>query len=279
MSRSLVKRIQQLEKPLSATEKRLVDILMHHPDTAVFESVNKIAAMAQTHGSSLVRLARKLGFSGFPEMRNYLRGSLPQQYRTDDLIRARLSESAGTDILTHLIEREIDVLSTLPQFVKQPQLDAAADHLLSAERILIFAEGTAEALARHAAHRLRRAGRLTLQLSPDSRAVAEGVTILRPGDIALGFSLREPPYLLNVFFSNAREINALTMVISDLSGLTLKPAPNHVLAASRGPDIESSTLTVPMAILNALILTVASRGAPETLASYERYTTTRDDIL
>lgn len=278
MDKSLVKRIEQLQKPLSPTEKRLVDVLMHNPEMAVFESVNRIAAMAETHGSALVRLARKLGFSGFPEMRTFMRSGLSQPKRTDDLVRTSLLDSAETGILAHLVKREIDALSNMTQFIQQAELDSAADSLLNAERIVIFAEGTAEALARHATHRLRRAGQFTVQLDANPRAVAEGLTCLSSKDIALGFTLREPPTLLHTVLDKAAALNATSLVIGDLSGLTLKPTPDFLLVASRGPDLESGTLTVPMAILNALILTVASRGAPETLENYARYTTIRDQM-
>lgn len=252
---------------------------MQNPDTAAFESVGKIASQAQSHASALVRLARKLGFSGFPEMRGELQAGLVQRRRTDELIRARLEDSAESDILTRLIERELEAMNSLKQSVDQPQLEASADLLLAAERIFVLAEGTAEALARHASHRLRRAGQLTVQLHPDTRGVAEGVTIMHPGDAVIGFALREPSRLLRMFLDRAKALDAKTIVISDLSGLSLQPAPDQLLAAPRGSDIDSGTLTIPMTILNALILTVADRGAPETLSCYERYTTARDDLI
>jgi len=278
MHKSLVKRIEQLQKPLSPIEKRLVDVLMNNPEAAAFESINRLAAMAETHGSALVRLARKLGFSGFPEMRTCLRGGLTATQRTDDLVRTSLSDSQETGILAHLVQRETDALGKLSQFVSQRELDAAADQLLAAERTVIFGEGTAEALARHATHRLRRAGQLTVQLDANPRAIAEGLTFMSANDLALGFCLREPPALLCKLLEKSRSLGAKTAVISDLSGLAIKPAPDVLLAASRGPETESSTLTVPMTLLNALILTVASRGAPETLESYTRYTSQRDQI-
>lgn len=279
MSTRLINRIHEINKPLTETEQRLVNILIKNKDAALFESVNALAEMAGTHGSALVRLARKLGFSGFPEMRQFLRQDFNEKPKTEDLIRKRLSESADSSILNHLIEGEIEALKNLQNYIQQQQLNAVADRLLRADRVLIFAEGTAESLARHAEHRLRRAGQLTIKLSPDVRSVSEGTTLMRPQDMLIGFALRESPMLLKVLFDQAQKIGVTTVLISDLSGLIHKPSPDYVLAASRGSDAESGTLTVPMTILNALILTVASRGAPETLAHYESYTQTRDTIL
>lgn len=272
----LSKRIQTLEKGLSPAEQRLVEVLMQSPEAASFESVAQLATRAQTHASALVRLAQRLGFSGFPELRKALRAELTQARRTDDLIRARLDDSRDTDILSRLIEREMTALHDLSKYVSQAQIDAAADTILSAERVCVIAEGTAEALARHATHRLRRAGKVMIHLHSDPRALAEGAAILRPDDAVIGFTLRQVPVLMMRFFAHVQQDGAKTILISDLSGLTMRPAPDHLLAASRGHDMESGTLTVSMAVLNALILTCADRGQPQTLASYENYAITRD---
>ena len=244
----------------------------------MFESVAQLAARAHTHGSTLVRLAQKLGYSGFPELRSALQAELISSRRTDDLIRARLKDSKSTDLLPRLLEREIAALTDVTNFISQADIDAAADRILAADRITVIAEGTAEALARHATHRLRRAGKVMLQLQPDPRSLAEGATLLRTGDVAIGFALRLIPPLLAGYFDHVRAQGGVTILVSDLSGLSLRPSPDHLLAASRGNDMESGTLTVPMALLNALILTCAERGQPDTLSALKTYTDIRDDL-
>lgn len=278
MDQGLAERVRRLDGALSPTERRLIEVLLLDPDAVLFESVAKVAARADAHASALVRLARKLGYDGFPELRMALHNGLVQRHRTDDLIRTSLGDGQSQSLLSRMIAREAAALAALPQFVTQEAIDAMARALLTADRIFVLAEGTAEALARHAAHRLRRAGLVTLQLHADPRAVAEGVTLMRAGDAVLGFCLREPPRLLRLLLQRATAAGMVTAVISDLSGLILRPTPQHLLAASRGPDSESGTLTVPMAILNTLILKVAEIGAPDTLSAYERYSSTRDEM-
>ena len=49
-----------------------------------------------------------------------------------------------------------------------------------------------------------------------------------------------------------------------------RPAPDHLLWASRGADDEFQTLTVPMAICNALVLTIAKRNRTRSMQALDR---------
>ncbi len=275
MSQSLADRVGA-HGGLSPTEERLARVLIEDHAFCAFASAGEIAARVQAHASALVRLAHKLGYQGVPELRTEIRGELLRRTRTDELVRRRLDDTGGGSVLDRLVEREIAALAELPTHLGQDALDRAAARLLAAPRVFVLAEGTAEALARHATRRLRRAGLMTVQLQPDPRSVAEAGALLRAPDAVLCFALREVPASVQSLCAQARAQQAAGMLIADLAGVLMHPAPDHLLAAPRGSELESGTLTVPMAILNALILTVAAQGAPATFDNYRTYAELRD---
>ena len=57
---------------LSASEDRVVSILLGGADMSQATAA-EVAEKAQTHESTVVRLAQKLGYRGYPELRNDLR--------------------------------------------------------------------------------------------------------------------------------------------------------------------------------------------------------------
>ena len=60
---------------------------------------------------------------------------------------------------------------------------------------------------------------------------------------------------------HARSVGAETVVIAGASGMFLSPAPDTLLSAPRGGDTESfQTLTVPMAISNAIVIAAGASG-------------------
>jgi Helix-turn-helix domain, rpiR family len=50
-------------------ERKLVDVMLSNPSDAMFMSVRELALRAGAHESSAVRLARKLGYDGYPALR------------------------------------------------------------------------------------------------------------------------------------------------------------------------------------------------------------------
>lgn len=275
MSQSLANRVGA-HGGLTPTEERLARVLIEDRAFCAFASAGEIAARVQAHASALVRLARKLGYQGVPELRAEIQGELLRRTRTDELVRRRLDDAGDSSLLERLVQRDVAALAELPTHLGQDALDSAAARLLTAPRVVVLAEGTAEALARHATHRLRRAGLMTLQIQPDPRSVAEAGALLRGPDAVLCFALREVPGSVQRLCAQARAQTAAAIVIADLAGILMHPAPDHLLAAPRGSELESGTLTVPMTILNALILTVAAQGAPATFDNYRTYAELRD---
>ena len=57
---------------LTDSDRTLVSIILSDPSQVVFYSAHELANQAGVHASTVVRLARKLGFDGFPGMRKAL---------------------------------------------------------------------------------------------------------------------------------------------------------------------------------------------------------------
>ena len=125
-------------------------------------------------------------------------------------------------------------------------------------------------LARLAELRFRRLGILTIAMTESSRHLLEKLQLLQPGDAVLvaGFHIARPE--LVAVLEHARATGCRSILLTDTLGITLRDKADVVLAARRGPVSTFHSLTVPMAILNALILAVASARPEESLAALTR---------
>ncbi|SJZ87303.1 transcriptional regulator, RpiR family [Pilibacter termitis] len=65
----LIKEKMQTEK-FSTSEQAIIAFLLENPETLDNLTVQQIATKTYTHPSALIRLAKKLGFSGYSELRN-----------------------------------------------------------------------------------------------------------------------------------------------------------------------------------------------------------------
>ncbi len=107
-------------------------------------------------------------------------------------------------------------------------------------------------------------------LSGDGRDLAEQILGLSAEDVMVSFVFRRQPRLYAAQIERAHRVGARTIAVSGSIGPALAPAPNLLLSAPRSGSNDSfQTLTVPMAITNALVLTMAQMNQETTLERLE----------
>jgi DNA-binding MurR/RpiR family transcriptional regulator len=235
---------------LSSTDKQIIQELLSNPMVTAFLSAAEIAERVGVHESTVVRLAKKLGYSGYKELRNDLHEEIAPAQR----VRRTLQNSSELSIL---VDKEIFALQALVSAIPQSKLDEVAQYMIQSQRIFLFAHGHSTALVDFMDRRLRRSGYNTVVLPSQSRDLAEHLVTLDSQDLVIGFAFRKNPPGLSRLFSLANKRDAKCILISDMLGVVFRPQPNILLAASRGEDDRFLTLTIPMVICNALILSMA----------------------
>ena len=69
----------------------------------------------------------------------------------------------------------------------------------------------------------------------------------------------------------ARARGAVVLALTDEGGAPIRPVPDHQIRVSRGRAGETQSLTVPMAVANAVILDLAGIDEGRSLAALENY--------
>jgi DNA-binding MurR/RpiR family transcriptional regulator len=268
---SLQARVEEHADRLSAADERIVRELLTDPAEAAFLSAAELADRAGVHEASAVRLAQKLGYRGYPQLRADLRSDLLSRSDPGERVRRRLAHADG-GVLASVVQDEVAALASLPERLGQEQLDAAARVLIDARVVHLFAQGHATSLVELLDRRLRRSGSATSVVTGRSRDLAERAQTLRSDDAVVAFAFVQRPHGLSPLLEHAREVGARSVLVSDTLGPLIRPVPDVVLAAPRGAEGEFQSLTVPMAICNALVLTVARLDEGRSLAALDRLT-------
>lgn len=257
---TLLARIQDHSGRLTEADRRIIEIMLGQQSEAAFLSAAQLADRAQVHETTATRLAQKLGFAGYPDLRAQLQKELLEGQDAAARMRRSVSQVPDGGYLADLVGAEIAALENLLRCVAQEDLDAAADRIAAARRVFIFAQGHATATANFLQRRLDRFGMTTVLLTGRGRDVAEKLVSLTAEDLVLVLAFRKPPASYPALISLAREKGAATLLISDLAGPTMAPAPDLLLAAPRGRSgSEFQTPTIPMVIVSAILLTIAGR--------------------
>src|SRR5690606_31500978 len=161
---------------LTASDRRIIEVLLGQQGEVVFLSAAQLAERAQVHETTATRLAQKLGFSGYPELRAQLQKEMMEGQDAAARMRRSVSKVSDGSYLAELVQSELAALEQLSRSVAQADVDIASDMIAAARQVFIFAQGHATAVASFLQRRLDRFGMTTVMLTGRGRDIAERLT-------------------------------------------------------------------------------------------------------
>jgi len=270
------RRLQGRFPRLTKSQRRIATYLLAHYDEAAFLPAADLARRLNVSEATVVRCARAIGFGGFPHLRRSLQDLFRNSVTPATRLRRKLADLKDGHVLLRTLDMEVQYLGEVLNSVEPADFDRAVEIILGARRIFAFGLGPARILPELLELRLRRFGILTIGMTESGRDLLEKLMLLEEHDavVAMAFFRLTPE--LNTVLDHARTTGSRTVLITDTLGLAVRERADVILAARRGPISTFHSLTVPMAIVNALILAVAMARPKETVASLERLERLRD---
>jgi DNA-binding MurR/RpiR family transcriptional regulator len=245
----VIQAARQLEGALSESGRRALNLLLEEPQEMAKLSAAEVASRVGVHETTVTRLAKQLGYTGYRQLRADLAKQDPADLTSADRVRSR-SKSAYT--LAALVEDEAAAMHRLARLVPQDEIDSLAQQVLDARRTYLFGPPYAQGVLALLDRRLRRFGLDAIPLPVSGRLIAEHLTTLQPADLVIGFVFRRPDPKLGRIIAYARSVGASTAVIADEDGLVYEPRPDQLIVAPRGPNTNQRSLIVPFVISYAL---------------------------
>ena len=265
--------INSFEGKLTDADQELIHIILGEPSEAVYLSSAELASKAAVHASTVVRLARKLLFDGFPEMRQKLRQDVEFKKNSSDKIRQRIDLIEKGSNLSDLIESEIAAIAAISNTVSQNQIDEVVNKIYKAKSIFIVGRGSAAPLMTHFERRLRRSGiQCRAALNLQRRDLAEQLIGIQKGDaiVVFGFqSINSLPSGYSSLIESAKSIGAHSIAIGDSTIFTARPKPDIVLSVSRPKEGVMQLRSGPMLICEALAMTLLHKKSKKAVRGVE----------
>ncbi len=113
---ALIERHQDL---LTAADQRVVRELLASPTEAAFLSAAGLAKRAAVHPATAVRLAQKLGFGGYRELKAELQAEIINTTHPAERVRHRLAHVEQGSILADIIESDLAALRRIAEQVTE----------------------------------------------------------------------------------------------------------------------------------------------------------------
>jgi DNA-binding MurR/RpiR family transcriptional regulator len=256
---SFGKLISERFSQLTKSEKRIATYLNQNQDEAAFMSAGEIADHLQLSEATMVRFARTIGFDSYPALREALQEDFRHRMTHSARLRSRLdSLREGGDIFERLVTSEIDYLTEALHTLDREALNAAVELLRTHQRVFVFGLGPSVSLVELLQIRLTRAARHVIPLNTSGREILEPLMLMGSDDllIAIGFFNLTPA--LQMVLDYANQHKTPVVLVTDMLGPLVGDKADVVLSARRGPVSAFHSLTVPMTMINALLLALSS---------------------
>ncbi|NOY08060.1 MAG: MurR/RpiR family transcriptional regulator [Spirochaetes bacterium] len=253
---------------LPRQQKKIADYITSHFDEVIFLTISKLAAELGISEATVVRFAKVLGYSGFPELKRYLVIYYKEYITPDRRMQRYLGEIHDKKfIYEEITEREIQYLQESIDNIMEKPFYEAVDRICSAENIFIFGNGANESLSGYLSFRLNRFKLHAVQIAVSGRNLFEKLLHFNRNDVVVVYSFYKPSLDFRRLMNYLHEKEIKNILITDMRIVSMVKYAEVVLYARRGPFGVFHSQIVPMAITNALIIAVAEKLGKTAIAS------------
>ena len=137
----------KIQADLTTTEKRIAEYILNHLATIPAINVDELAKKTYTSHSSVIRLAKKMGYEGFRDFRVAISAIAHSNLYREEQVDANfpfLQQDSTQEIAKKMADLAVDTVKKTYAQLDHDILAASADLLAKAERIFLFAQGDSQ---------------------------------------------------------------------------------------------------------------------------------------
>jgi DNA-binding MurR/RpiR family transcriptional regulator len=246
---------------LTNAQKLLARYILDNGESVAFSTARQVADAAGQSDAAVVRLAKALGYDGFPELRTALRDGLLERAGASGMGR-RQPPSDMDELKSELFEIDSLLARNTAQMNSTELGNEVAKKLISARRIWVSGHGTTHPMASYLTLHLNQVTGKAALLNIGNGEISDQLRQIQPDDVVIGIGyIRYLPYTVNIM-RVARGSGAHIVAITDRPSSPLAALAHHSFFVSRDTSSfawwsQSGT----MALINWLITLITIHDA------------------
>jgi len=258
--RTVGPRIRMMLPRLTPLERRVVDMILGRRDFGHTTSLKAIADEGGVSEAMVVKIAKKLGFSGFKDFRTGIvdYNGLP----TADLHQELSPDDTGLEIAQKVFRTSILALEETLSILDPEAFERAADLIVAARQRDLYGIGGSAQIARDVAHKFLRIGVRT-SVFDDAHMMLMSASLLGEGDVAIAFSHSGTTNAVIEPLELARRRGARTIALTNYATSPLAALADVVLCSTaQGSPLlgeNAAARIAQLVILDAVFAAVARR--------------------
>lgn len=176
-------KIKMLYPKMGKAEKKIADWIIENPKGLIPLSITELAESCGCGEATIVRFAKRLDFGGYQE----LKISIAREEGSSELTNGIKAEDTCYEIFEKVSNDIYCTLEMTKKSLDKNELEAAAEKILNADRIMIYGLGNSASVALDFQHKLLRVGCHAAAFS-DNHMQVISASHLTNRDVAVGVS-------------------------------------------------------------------------------------------
>lgn len=244
----------------SKRQRVIANYILSNYDKAAYMTASRLGKAISVSESTVVRFAAELGYEGYPEMQRALQEMIRSRLTSTQRIQAADDQFGGQDVLTAVIQSDMDKLRMVSDEADRTEFSKAVDLILGARHIYILGTRSSYFVAGYLNFYLHLlTGNVTLVQSNAAGEIFEQLLRIGPGDvmIAISFPRYSKVTMNTVKFAQDRGATIVAVTDNELSPV-YQMADAALLAPSEMISFVDS-MVAPLSLINALLIAVGRR--------------------
>lgn len=255
----LQKLYEENKEHFSKSDYKIMDCLMKNQRDLQYLTTADLVNSVGVSSSTISRFWEKIGFQNIKEFKQQMRmaeHSSPSVRTSSALKRWQAEESHIKNIGRQYRNHIMNTLERL----KPEMLEHAAQEILNAKRIYLFATDASVGLADILIYRCRRLGIEFIPIASGS-GIYESMVNLGSRDLILMFSYSRILSEIQILLKHARNIHCKTILFTDLFAAPETAWADMVFYSYRGEPNEYHSMAAPLALIDLMIMKLTEKKA------------------
>lgn len=259
MNQDLMSLLQHKASSFSKGQRLLARYITESYDKAAYMTANRLGKTVGVSESTVVRFATVLGFDGYPGMQRAMQEMVLNRLTSVQRIEVANDRIGNQDIISTVLQADADKLRKTAELVDRNAFDASVQAILAAKRIYVLGARSAAPLANFLGYYLNfMFDNVQIVTASGASEMFEKLFRVSSDDVVIAFSFPRYSAATVKGAQYCRTTGATVIGFTDSALSPLGQHSDHVLLAKSDMVSLVDSLTAPLSLINALIVSLAA---------------------
>lgn len=270
MTSTITHELKSIMGELSKAQRKSAEYMISNIADSAALTVQQLARKIGTSSMTLLRLAKQLGYSGYPDFQNRFKEILRSNFNNTIGVHEVLVYGENNPLLQRCAENHIYNINVTLRQLSNDMLDRVIDSIHTASAIYCVASGSSVPIASHLNSGLNRLLGNSSLASTDQDNIPEIIRRLRPTDVIIAISFPRYRRRTIEFLQMAKHYQSQIIALTDSELSPLAQFADELLPIQSQSVSDLDCPAAVMVVLDYILSAVANKNSDATNANLDK---------